>query len=208
MASITPRTESPSFDTIKLENPIQSLLKKGEAINALSTEGEPLWTKATGKMQELFKSSIQIADVSKANVAETKKAVKKINELVGWQHYTGGIQSSLLHSSTTITKVNGEINGYVQHSPNYVPFIAVDPRVQNQKLGTALMFSVLESARESGSSELYLDFRGNNPKTKAFYQKIGNMFNPAYRMEDTGGNYSNGDPRFAVTYFLKDKTKE
>ncbi len=130
-----------------------------------------------------------------------RTAVAQIHASINWSHYNHSIHQR----ETLVALLDEKIVGYVSTHFNttfaLISYIAVDMAYQDRKIGKVLMTGVVDKCRTIGINTLQLHFRGNNEKTKAFYENFAQREGLKYDAQPSG-KYMNGDPRVHVTMTL------
>jgi GNAT superfamily N-acetyltransferase len=111
---------------------------------------------------------------------------------------------------------NNEISGYSTSRPHkeqdyypegdYLSFMAVNPMRQGKGIATSLLRSLAERTQATGIRHLSGDYRGNKANLCHLYPSFKNKSNgivEEYQENPNAGTYSNGDPKIAFTYTLK-----
>lgn len=159
---------------------------------------------------------ITVTTAKETSTVDITLAVKDINKSIGWSRYNSLIFTYLFKDSESFfvaRNKEGAISGYaiirddhIDAEAKYLSFIAVKPDFQGKGAGLSLMQQVIIKTAELGRKKLTFDFRGNNEKTRSFYEslplRLGETFTIARSEFSADGVYLNGDPRVCCTYFL------
>jgi len=161
-------------------------------------------------------SEVCVRKLSKVDAKIATEAIKAINASIHWsRHGELILHKHLKEDSIVFAFKDNEIIGRTinrpytegkkhEHPHMYISFIAVSFDKRGEKgnfEAYRMMENVIKKAREARAAKLVVEYRGNNEKTKSFYQKVAKNGDLQIKNKERG-TYANSDPKHKFTYYL------